>query len=160
MLIDDALAEGFDGVEIDLVWYEDDTILSHEHGSKVGRALRDVNFRECIVAVNVKEYGMAPYLQLPTARDWFAFDVPGPELELYRRAGVPVFGRWSQYERHSGTPGILLDDFSRSKDGQVGVWYTAPRHLPIALISNCLEGGEDAPAVVSAATYVIRKTLS
>lgn len=154
--------EGFDGVEIDLVWCGEYRILSHEHGSDVGPALHDVDFRNCVVAVNIKEYGMAQELELPTARDWFVFDVPGPELDLYCMLGHRVFGRYSQMEdqcRLFVIAGALIDDFTGTADGQLAL-YLRKTGLPTAVISNQLRGGVDSVFVVKHATYVIRKTLS
>ncbi len=163
--IDAALAEGFDGVEIDLVWLEKDPCLSHEHGGR-GEFLCLVDFRNCVVAVNVKEYGMYPHLKLPTARDWFVFDVPGAELDLYCAAGHRVFGRYSLWEDQTVSrqvAGVLLDDFTASVPGQTALFYkfvrTPSEHLPVALISNQLRGGRNSDFVVSHATYIIRKTL-
>lgn len=164
--IDAALAEGFDGVEIDLVWCGEYMILCHNHGGDVGPALHDVDFRNCVVAVNVKEYGMYPHLNLPTARDWFVFDVPGAELDLYCMAGVRVFGRYSMWEDQTVSgqcSGALLDDFTASVPGQTALFYkfvrTPSESLPVALISNQLRGGRDSDFVASHAKYIIRKTL-
>lgn len=158
--IDAALAEGFDGVEIDLVWCGEYPILAHEHGNEVGPALHDVDFHNCVVAVNVKEYGMSPHLKLPTARDWFVFDVPGPELDLYCAAGLRVFGRYSQWEdqcRMVVVPGTLIDDFTGTSEGQLKLYMSKVK--PIAVISNQLRDGEDSKFVMQMADYIIRKTL-
>ena len=155
--IDAALAAGFDGVEIDLVWREKEPCLRHSHGGK-GEFLSDVDFRNCIVAVNIKEYGMAKYLALPTAREWFAFDVPGPEIDLYLIEKVRVFGRFSQFEdqcRVKAIAGTLVDDFTATKEGQGALMIQA--RPPVALISNQLRFAEDSAWVREASSYIILK---
>lgn len=161
--IDAALEAGFDGVEIDLVWRDGAVVLCHEHGG-VGPALHDVDFRNCVVAVNVKEYGFANYfgeaLHLKNAKDHFFFDVPGPELDLYCINGLRVFGRKSQWEdqtiMRSAVAGALLDDFTGTQGGQVKLVLGCSQ--PIALISNQLRSGEpDSPWVLGQVDYVICK---
>lgn len=103
---------------------------------------------------------MYPHLKLPTARDWFVFDVPGAELDLYCMAGVRVFGRYSQWEdqcRMVVMPGTLVDDFTGTSEGQLKLYMSKTK--PIAVISNELRGGEDSLFVTKMADYVIRKTL-
>jgi hypothetical protein len=164
--IDAALAEGFDGVEIDLVWAGGVVVLGHEHGGG-GEVLNYINFYDAIVAVNVKEYGMSPHLSLTTAREWFVFDVPGPELDLYCASGARVFGRFSIYENQhccGQAAGMLLDDFTGTVPGQTALFYKYDRLVvtppsDIALISNQLRGGRDSDFVTNRATYIIRKTL-
>lgn len=157
--IDEALAAGFDGVEIDLVWNQDgDIILSHNHILDDGPCLDDVDFRGCIVAVNIKEYGMGGQLSLHTAKDWFVFDVPGPELDIYCAAGHNVFGRISQWENQTLMPtiaGALLDDFTGCTAGQGALMLRT--RLPVAMISNQLRGGVDSMWVMRACKYVICK---
>lgn len=164
--IDSALEEGFDGVEIDLIWHGGSLSLSHEHGSRIGPNLEYIDFYNCIVAVNVKEYGMSSCLSLPTAREWFVFDVPGPEIDVYCAAGHRVFGRFSIYEHQhcaQQAAGALLDDFTASVPGQTALFYKYDCMLntssKIALISNQLRGGRDSDFVVSRAAYIIKKTL-
>lgn len=158
--IDAALAEGFDGVEIDLIWHGGSLSLAHEHGYRFGPNLEYINFRNCVVAVNVKEYGMSDSLELPTAREWFVFDVPGPELDLYGMKGHRVFGRYSQFEdqcRLGVVTGVLIDDFTNTAEGQLALYFGKVQ--PIALISNQLRNGVDSAFVVEKSHYVIRKTL-
>lgn len=143
-----------------MIWHRGSLSLAHEHGSRMGPNLEHIDFRNCVVAVNVKEYGMCQHLSLPTARDWFVFDVPGPELDLYCAAGVRVFGRYSQWEdqcRMVVIPGTLIDDFTGTSEGQLKLYMSRPR--PIATISNELRGGVDSQFAIKNADYVIRKTL-
>lgn len=163
--IDAALAEGFAGVEVDLVWNsQGDIILSHSHAKDDGPALDAIDFHGCIVAVNIKEYGMSAclgeYFVHGSSRDWFVFDVPGPELDIYCMAGVRVFGRYSQWEdqcRMVAVPGTLIDDFTGTPEGQLKLYLSKVR--PMALISNELRGGDDSVFVLRNVDYVIRKTL-
>lgn len=160
--IDAALSEGFDGVEIDLVWSSmGEVILSHSHALNDGPSLDSVDFHNCIVAVNIKEYGMASVCGPETAREWFAFDVPGPELDLYCACGVQVFGRKSQWETQCLQPpvkGTLIDDMTGKPDAQVKLLLGCEH--PIALISNQLRGATDSPFAISQVDYIIRKTLT
>lgn len=156
--IDEALSAGFDGVEIDLI---KGPRLCHEHGGQ-GPLLEEIDFRGCVVAVNIKEYGLLPYVATPgilsTARDHFFFDVPGPELDLYCLRGARVFGRFSQWENQTLMPqveGALIDDFTGSSTGQGTLMLRTS--LPVALISNQLRASKDAAWVVQAAKYVICK---
>lgn len=165
--IDAALVEGFDGVEVDVVWnLEEDIILSHNHALNDGPSLSDIDFRGLVVAVNVKEYGMYSCLELSNAKEWFVFDVPGAELDLYCAFENRVFGRYSLWEDQTVSrqvAGVLLDDFTASVPGQTALFYnfvrTPSESLPVALISSQLRGGRDSDFVVSHARYIIRKTL-
>lgn len=163
--IDAALEQGFDGVEIDLVWNsQGDIILSHSHAKDDGPALDTIDFHGCIVAVNIKEYGMSAcleeYFVHGYPRDWFVFDVPGPELDIYCMAGVRVFGRYSQWEDqclHASVTGSLIDTFSGGADEQFRLFTT--RRGRTAIISNQLRGGRDSLFVLNRATYIICKKL-
>jgi len=161
--IDAALEAGFDGVEVDLVWRDGAVVLCHEHGG-VGPDLEYIDFRDCVVAVNIKEYGFADYFgedsRLNNAKDHFFFDVPGPELDLYCMHDLRVFGRFSQWEdqtiMRSAVAGALLDDFTGTQGGQVKLVLGCSQ--PIALISNQLRSGEpDSPWVLGQVDYVICK---
>lgn len=117
--IDSALYNGFDGVEIDLVWNDGSLVLSHEHGG-VGEDFFTVDFHGYTVAINVKEYGMCNILcnvQNDTIGEQFLFDVPGPELHDYVSQGGRVFFRFSEYEYPTKVPagcGVLVDSFENS----------------------------------------------
>lgn len=107
---------------------------------------------------------MADLLDVPTSVDWFVFDVPGPELDLYCAVGHRVFGRFSQWENqciNGQMSGALVDDFTGSFFGQFKLALQASLYGDIALISNELRyGGENHPHVMSRlAKYIIRKTL-
>lgn len=120
--------------------------------------IEEIDFRGCIVAVNIKEYGLLNELHLNNAREHFFFDVPGPELDLYCAAGARVFGRFSQWENQTLMPqveGALIDDFTGSSTGQGTLMLRTS--LPVALISNQLRASKDAAWVVQAAKYVICK---
>jgi len=159
--IDAALSEGFDGVEIDLVWSSmGEVILSHSHALNDGPPLDSIDFHNCIVAVNVKEYGMSTVCEPSNAKDWFVFDVPGPELDLYCAAGIRIFGRFSQWENqclHASVTGSLIDTFSGGADEQFRLFTT--RRGRTAIISNQLRGGRDSLFVLNRATYIICKKL-
>lgn len=137
--------------------------MAHEHGARLGPNLEYIDFRNCIVAVNVKEYGFANFfgesLRLKNSKDHFFFDVPGPELDLYCINGLRVFGRKSQWEDQTlmrdAVAGTLLDDFTGSSEGQGNLMLRTS--LPVALISNQLRGGEDSPWVPERCQYVICK---
>lgn len=101
---------------------------------------------------------MGGQLSLHTAKDWFVFDVPGTELDIYCAAGHNVFGRISQWENQTLMPtiaGALLDDFTGCTAGQGALMLRT--RLPVAMISNQLRGGVDSMWVMRACKYVICK---
>lgn len=148
---------GYGGAELDLVWADGDLILNHEHGG-AGQQLHWVLDRvpeDFVLAINVKEYGMADELQdiLSHHTDYFIFDVPGPELQSYHERGLRYYGRKSEYEVQWSEHGVVVDSFESSIDFALRCLTTGD-----ALISPTLRGlPEWPPEVVQAATFLVTK---
>lgn len=76
------------------------------------------------LALNIKADGLAPTLKKLLDRhpglDGFAFDMSVPDMRSYIEAGVPVFARMSEVEKHPVwldlAAGVWLDSF-------YGEWY-------------------------------------
>ena len=146
-----ALLDGFDGAEFDVVWNTlrqggNALVVSHEHGSygeDLGEFLLNIN-SNVFLAINVKEYGMAPELQkhLKNRGNYFVFDVPGPELYEYEKYDLRVFGRFSEREIQKADD-YLLDSFD-SSNSFINECYDYIVELdgkqPAALISPTLRG--------------------
>ena len=111
------------------------------------------------MALNVKEYGMAPLIALvvrscPTL-EYFVFDVPGPELHEYAQRGVLVMQRRSEYEVPTIPTGVLVDSFLNSDvfiDSCVEQWC----HKKTAVIGKSVRG-EAERTPVPEPTYLICK---
>lgn len=155
--IQEAAQQGYGGAEIDLVWYDGGLILSHEHGG-LGESFERILPRlppKFVLAINVKEYGMAPELKrlLTSCSQHFVFDVPGPELEIYRQHGIRHFGRFSEVEVQLSCYGRVIDSFYSQE-------HFVRDHIGVgdALISRTLRGAPEWPEeLVSLATYLVTK---
>jgi hypothetical protein len=153
----EAEALGYGGAEIDLVWEDGELVLSHEHGG-TGQLFHwalDHVPEDFVLALNVKEYGMAEELSsllVDRCSDYFVFDVPGPELLEYAHAGLRVFGRCSELEAQAAEQKIVDSFYS-------GIAFVLEQlESGDALISPTLRGLPEWPAeVLSAATFVITK---
>lgn len=157
-LVKTAEALKYDGIEFDVIGDSlRRPIVAHNHGDS---GIPLPIFLTALpswfsLAINVKEYGLGGVLRrvLETSpkRDYFIFDVPGPELEEY--AGLRVFGRVSEYEAQSGQPGILLDSFSSDPD-----FIAIHAASPCAAISPRLRGKDEySPEVLGLLDYLITK---
>ena len=167
-----AMREEYHGVEIDLVWRDGCLAMGHEP-NKGGELLTEAincwseDFGmtdQFVLALNVKEYGMERDLRAMSRHylrdNCFIFDVPGPELEMYK--GLPVFGRYSEYEHQWTNAGLLVDSFRGSVDFVLSatnsICHVTGTTRPIALISRTLRGlPEWPPEILRLVEYVITK---
>ena len=159
-----ALADGYSGVEFDLVWREGCVCVHHEHEGHDGILFRNYLSAlppETVLAINVKEYGFSRILrEMLEDWDYFVFDVPGPELEEYRKLEVRVFGRVSEYEVQLAE-GALIDSFNSDPafvEEILEINIGTDPSIPIALISPTLRGhGEWLLDLVDKVDYLITK---
>ncbi len=95
------------------------------------------------LAINVKADGLAEFLNQKmnaAGVPWFAFDMSGPELVRYVKAGLPCFTRHSDVEEHpicyGEAIGVWLDSFGPE-------WYDAE------VIQGHLKAGKEVCVVSS-----------
>lgn len=150
---------GYQGAEFDLVWEDGDLVLNHEHGGtgQLFHVMLDEIPSDMVLAINVKEYGMADDLQdILTLRDpksYFIFDVPGPEIEGYISRSLRYFGRISEYETQASIWGKIVDSFDSCPDFVLDHIVDGD-----ALISPTLRGLPEWPKeVLDRATYLVTK---
>ncbi len=138
------------GVELDVRQYNEEILITHDHSSDPRFLLRDVLKslpRECWLAVNIKEDGLAePLHQLfrqSGHQNWFAFDMSIPDMRPYMKLKLPTFTRRSEVENgiwEAQCQGVWLDAFE-------GEWYPDSlledlrrRGLRVAVVSPELHG--------------------
>lgn len=121
-----SLSAGF-GIETDIRDYAGELVISHDipNGGEMsfleflGLASSLHGQGKMPLALNIKSDGLAQKVneglsQFPNL-DFFAFDMAVPDMRAYLNAGIPVFTRMSEVERHpvcyEQSAGIWLDGF-------------------------------------------------
>lgn len=110
------------GTETDVRDRAGELVVSHDPADATALPWNDLIdlFQESglPLAVNIKSDGLTTLLDAAFAGkqiDWFAFDMSGPEMARYARAGLPFFTRHSDMEpdpiHYNQAEGVWLDSF-------------------------------------------------
>lgn len=157
------IENGEDGIELDLRLWDGDLVVSHDsttegtllvqfiHQLRVSQKLRTAG-KKFVVAINIKENGLAPYIaantrSFPAWVEVYYFDVPAMEIPAYHAAGLAVYGRASRYDNQLGDLRLLAGiqvDIAGMSDGAIMQLARSVNTttLPVSLISKTLLGGD------------------
>lgn len=135
------------GTETDVRDLAGRLVISHDPAGEEALSVDEVLDRFAglglTLAINVKADGLAETLKKKMSVagvPWFAFDMSGPELVRYVKAGLPCFTRHSDVERlpicYDNAIGVWLDSFGPE-------WYDAE------VIQRHLQAGKDVCVVSS-----------
>ncbi|MCJ2033220.1 phosphodiesterase [Methylobacterium sp. J-068] len=152
---DRTLAAGF-GTETDVRDCGGKLVVSHDPpaGTEMpwDAVVRAFDGTGLPLAVNVKADGLAPLLATAfdgRAIDWFAFDMSGPEMVRFRRAGLPYYTRHSDVEPdpilYAEADGVWLDAFETQWFDDTTITAHLARGKAVCIVSPELHGRDPAP---------------
>ncbi len=118
----EAISAGF-GIEIDIRDSMSEIVIAHDlpigGESLFSDVLKIPSIHDICIAINIKSDGMGrkifDLLELYSIKNYFIFDMSGPESYKLSQMGLKIFSRWSCYEEPSFlsiSQGVWVDCFN------------------------------------------------